>query len=76
LGYNLTKNHKPFIGLGRYATYKDHSINKEEFRVWLQDVIDVKKGIVSSKTDSVQKNHGFTNLSLTKIPKECVTVTV
>ncbi len=46
LGYNLTKNHKPFIGLGRYATYKDRSINKEEFRVWLQDVIDFKKGIV------------------------------
>ena len=46
LGYNLTKNHKPFIGLGRYATYKDQKINKEEFRVWLQDVIDFKKGIV------------------------------
>jgi hypothetical protein len=46
LGYNLTKNHKPFVGLGRYATYKDHAINKEEFRVWLQDVIDVKKGVV------------------------------
>ncbi|MBW7674452.1 DUF2490 domain-containing protein [Chryseobacterium chendengshani] len=46
LGYNLTQNHKPFVGLGRYATYKDHAINKEEFRVWLQDVIDVKKGIV------------------------------
>ncbi|SHE39917.1 DUF2490 domain-containing protein [Chryseobacterium takakiae] len=46
LGYNLTKNHKPFIGLGRYATYKDRKINREEFRVWLQDVIDFKKGIV------------------------------
>lgn len=46
LGYNLTKNHKPFVGLGRYATYKEHAINKEEFRVWLQDVIDFKKGIV------------------------------
>lgn len=46
VGYNLTKNHKPFVGLGRYATYTDHSISKEEFRVWLQDVIDFKKGIV------------------------------
>ncbi|MCY0968463.1 DUF2490 domain-containing protein [Chryseobacterium wangxinyae] len=46
LGYNLTKNHKPFVGLGRYATYKDHAIDKEEFRIWLQDVIDFKKGIV------------------------------
>ncbi|MBQ0152420.1 MAG: DUF2490 domain-containing protein [Chryseobacterium sp.] len=46
LGYNLTKNHKPFVGVGRYATYTDHSISKEEFRIWLQDVIDIKKGIV------------------------------
>ena len=46
IGYYLTKNHKPFVGIGRYAVYKDHSIDKEEFRVWLQDIIDVKKGIV------------------------------
>jgi hypothetical protein len=43
LGYNLTKNHKPLSGLGRYVNYKDHSLSKEEFRVWLQDVIDFKK---------------------------------
>ena len=46
LGYNLTKNHKPFVGLGRYVTYRNRSLNREEFRVWLQDVIDFKKGIV------------------------------
>lgn len=46
LGYYLTKNHKPFIGLGRYVTYKNRDMNKEEFRVWLQDIIDLKKGIV------------------------------
>ena len=46
LGYNLTKTHKPFVGLGRYATYKNHTISREEFRVWLQDVIDFKKGVV------------------------------
>lgn len=46
VGYYLTKNHKPFVGLGRYVTYKNHSLNREEFRVWLQDVIDLKKGIV------------------------------
>lgn len=46
LGYYLTKNHKPFIGIGRYATYADHKIDKEEFRVWLQDIIDVKLGSV------------------------------
>ncbi len=46
IGYNLTKNHKPFVGLGRYVNYKDKKLSREEFRVWLQDVIDVKKGIV------------------------------
>lgn len=44
IGYNLTKNHKPFIGIGRYATYSDKLIDKEEFRVWLQDVVDFKVG--------------------------------
>lgn len=44
IGYNLTKNHKPFIGIGRYATYKDKAIDKEEFRFWLQDIIDLKYG--------------------------------
>ena len=44
VGYNLTKNHKPFIGIGRYGNYKNHIMDKEEFRVWLQDVIDVKYG--------------------------------
>jgi len=42
IGYNLTKNHKPFIGAGRYGTYRNHDFDKEEFRIWLQDVIDVK----------------------------------
>lgn len=46
IGYNLTKNHKPFIGIGRYGTYKNHIMDKEEFRVWLQDVIDLKAGKV------------------------------
>ena len=44
IGYNLTKNHKPFIGIGRYGNYKNHAMDKEEFRVWLQDVIDIKLG--------------------------------
>ena len=46
VGYNLTKNHKPFIGIGRYGNYKNHLMDKEEFRVWLQDVIDMKAGKV------------------------------
>lgn len=46
VGYYLSANHKPFIGLGRYANYKNRELSKEEFRVWLQDIIDVKKGVV------------------------------
>ncbi|MBW8360685.1 MAG: DUF2490 domain-containing protein [Kaistella sp.] len=44
IGYNLTKNHKPFVGIGRYGNYKNQLMDKEEFRVWLQDVIDLKAG--------------------------------
>ena len=44
IGYNLTKNHKPFIGIGRYGNYKNRIMDKEEFRVWLQDVIDLNAG--------------------------------
>ena len=44
IGYNLTKNHKPFIGIGRYGNYKNQKFDKEEFRFWLQDVVDVKLG--------------------------------
>lgn len=44
VGYYLTENHKPLIGLGRYVNYKNRSLEKEEFRVWLQDVIDIKYG--------------------------------
>lgn len=46
LGYYLTKNHKPFIGVGRYVNYKDHDLSKEEFRIWLQDIIDKKYRVV------------------------------
>lgn len=46
IGYNLTKNHKPFIGIGRYGNYKNHLMDKEEFRIWLQDVVDLKAGKV------------------------------
>ncbi|QNS42157.1 DUF2490 domain-containing protein [Chryseobacterium manosquense] len=42
IGYNLTPNHKPFVGIGRYGNYKNHAMDKEEFRIWLQDVIDLK----------------------------------
>ena len=44
LGYYLTKNHKPLIGIGRYVNYKNHALEKEEFRVWLQDIIDLNAG--------------------------------
>lgn len=44
VGYNLTENHKPLIGIGRYVNYKNHSLEKEEFRVWLQDIYHIKVG--------------------------------
>lgn len=44
VGYTLTENHKPLIGIGRYVNYKNHSLEKEEFRVWLQDIYDLKAG--------------------------------
>ena len=49
VGYYLTKSHKPLIGVGRYVNYKKHTLDKEEFRIWLQDIIDVKKGSVKFK---------------------------
>ncbi len=36
VGYNFAKNNQIFVGVGRYGTYKDHSISQEEHRVWLQ----------------------------------------
>ena len=44
VGYKLSENHKPLIGIGRYVSYKNHSLEKEEFRVWLQDIYDLKAG--------------------------------
>lgn len=35
-GYNINKNHQAFIGLGRYATYSNSRISREELRLWLQ----------------------------------------
>jgi len=36
--YFLTPNHQPLIGLGRYITYTDHNVSKQEFRIWAQYV--------------------------------------
>lgn len=44
VGYYLSDNHKPLIGIGRYVNYKNHTLEKEEFRIWLQDVYDIKSG--------------------------------
>lgn len=44
VGYNLTENHKPLIGIGRYVNYKNHSLEREELRVWLQDIYELKAG--------------------------------
>ncbi|RXR19035.1 DUF2490 domain-containing protein [Flavobacterium amnicola] len=37
-GYNFNKSHQAFVGLGRYASYTDNKLAKQEFRVWIQYV--------------------------------------
>jgi len=44
VGYKITPNHKFLVGIGRYGTYKNKSMDKEEFRIWLQDVYDLRSG--------------------------------
>lgn len=44
IGYNIDKNNQPFIGIGRYGTYKDSKFYQEEFRVWLQYIFSQKLG--------------------------------
>ncbi len=44
VGYQIAQNHKGLIGIGRYGNYQNHALEKEEFRIWLQDIIDVKIG--------------------------------
>lgn len=44
VGFNLTGNHKPFVGVGRYVNYKARVLSREEVRLWLQDVFVLKKG--------------------------------
>lgn len=36
VGYHFNPNNQTLIGLGRYASYSNSKLNKEEFRVWLQ----------------------------------------
>ena len=45
VGYNLSKNNKPFLGIGRYVNYTERKLSKEEFRFWLQDVINLNSGV-------------------------------
>lgn len=35
-GYNFNKNNQAFIGIGKYATYSNSRISREELRLWLQ----------------------------------------
>lgn len=36
MGYNINGSNQAFIGLGRYANYKDSRLSREELRFWLQ----------------------------------------
>lgn len=42
IGYNIDKNNQPFIGIGRYGTYKESKFYQEEFRIWLQYLFSQK----------------------------------
>lgn len=44
LGYHISSGHKPLVGIGRYVNYKDHSLDKEELRIWLQDSYELDYG--------------------------------
>lgn len=44
LGYNFKGGHQPFIGIGRYATYKNSLIYQEELRLWLQYIYSQNLG--------------------------------
>lgn len=36
VGYNINSSNQAFIGLGRYANYKNSKLSREELRFWLQ----------------------------------------
>jgi len=42
--YFITPQHQPFIGMGRYVTYKDGDASREEFRMWIQYVFSHNLG--------------------------------
>ena len=44
VGYKITPNNKFLVGIGRYGNYTNHSFVKEEFRIWLQDIQDLRSG--------------------------------
>lgn len=44
LGYSISKDHKPLLGVGRYVNYTSRVLTKEELRVWLQDIIVFSTG--------------------------------
>ena len=50
IGYNINKNNQPFIGFGKYGTYKDSKFYQNEYRLWLQYIYTV--GIGRLKIDN------------------------
>ncbi|MGS0747193.1 DUF2490 domain-containing protein [Halpernia sp. GG3] len=45
IGYNLSKNNKPLLGIGRYVNYTNKKLSKEELRFWIQDIVNFNAGI-------------------------------
>lgn len=46
IGYNINKHHQPFIGIGKYGTYKNSKFYQNELRIWLQYIYSHNIGIV------------------------------
>ncbi|WP_018627778.1 DUF2490 domain-containing protein [Niabella aurantiaca] len=36
IGYNINKKNQPFIGFGRYTTFREQDLYQRELRLWLQ----------------------------------------
>ncbi len=44
IGYNINKNNQPFIGFGKYGTYKNSKFYQNEYRIWLQYIFSQNIG--------------------------------
>lgn len=62
LGYNLSKNNIALLGTGTYFNYKEKELNKEEFRIWIQDIVNLKSGVFKFENRLRVEQSWFYNL--------------